>query len=158
MQSFKKTVFVALSLLMGVGCAHTTIPNTFVEDTKENRRVLEFVDQYRKAVEAQDLGALLSLASERYFDDMGTPQGDDDIDYNALKEGLVRLRKDVQEVRYQISYRGVTYVGDHALVDILYTGWFKINTPDGTQWKRRLEPHRLVVAEEKNKYKILSGM
>jgi hypothetical protein len=158
MKSLKKTSLLALSLLVAAGCAHTNIPNTFVEDTKENRRVLEFVDQYRKAVESQNIGELLSLASERYFDDMGTPQGNDDIDYQALKEGLVRLRKEVQEVRYQISYRGVTYVRDHALVDVLYTGWFKLTTAEGPQWRRRLEPHRLVVAEENGKYKILSGM
>jgi hypothetical protein len=158
MKSLNNLFFSALSLLIGAGCAHTTIPNTFVEDTKENRRVLEFIDQYRKAVEAQNMGELLSLTSERYYDDMGTPQGDDDIDYKVLKEGLARLRKEVQEVRYQISYRGVTHAGDHVLVDVLYTGWFKINTTEGPQWRRRLEPHRLVVAEENGKYKILSGM
>jgi hypothetical protein len=158
MKRLKYFILLALYLFVGAGCAHSTIPNTFVEDTKDNRRVLEFVDQYRKAVEARDIGALMSLASERYYDDMGTPQGSDDIDYKALKDGLVRLRQEVQEVRYQISYRGVNYSGDHTLVDVLYTGWFKINTPEGIQWRRRLEPHRLVLADEGGKYKILSGM
>jgi hypothetical protein len=158
MKSLNNFYLLALCLVIGTGCAHTNIPDTFVEDTGENRRILEFVDQYRKAVESRNIGALVSLASERYYDDMGTPQGEDDIDYNALKEGLVRLRKEVEEVRYQISYRGVSYSRDHVLVDVLYSGWFKINTAEGTQWRRRLEPHRLVVVEEKGKYKILSGM
>jgi hypothetical protein len=44
------------------------------------------------------------------------------------------------------------------LVDLLYTGWFKVNTPDGPQWRRRLEPHRIVVAREDGNLRILSGM
>ena len=149
---------LALSLFFEAGCAHSNIPNTYVEDTKENRKVLEFVDQYRKAVESRNMGLLLSLASENYFDDMGTPQGDDDVDYKALKEGLVRLRNEIQDVRYQISYRGVSYLSGHVQVDVLYSGWFRLNTPDGPQWRRRLEPHRLVLVKENDQYKILSGM
>ena len=44
------------------------------------------------------------------------------------------------------------------LVDIVYTGWFKVQTNDGPQWRRRLEPHRLVLQREKESYSILSGM
>jgi hypothetical protein len=140
------------------GCVHATIPNTYVEDTEENRETLSFVDKYRRAVETRDMGLLLSLASQGYFDDMGTPAGDDDIDYEALKAGLVRLREQVLAARYQISYRNVTYLNDRVLVDILYTGWFRVDTPDGPRWNRRLEPHRLVLVREDGSYKILSGM
>ncbi len=150
--------FACLVLSLLAGCAHSTIPNTHVEDTRENREVLEFVEKYRKAVETRDMGMLLALASQDYFDDMGTPRGEDDIDYEALREGLVRLREEVMAARYQISYRSVTYVDNRALVDVLYTGWFRVNTPEGPQWRRRLEPHRLVVRRESDGYKILSGM
>jgi hypothetical protein len=158
MKTLNFCIFTAFCLLFGAGCAHKNIPNTYVPDTRENREVLEFVEQYRKAVESQNTAALLALASERYFDDSGTPQGEDDIDYKALKQGLQRILKEVQEARYQISYRGVNYSGNHALVDVLYTGWFKVNTSDGPQWRRKLQPHRLVLAEENGRYKILSGM
>ena len=147
-----------LGLALSSGCSQSNIPNTFVEDTKENREVLEFVEKYRRAVEARDMGMLLALASQNYFDDMGTPKGDDDIDYQSLREGLVRLREEVTAARYQISYRGVSYVLDRVLVDVLYTGWFRVNTAEGQQWRRRLEPHRLVLIREGGGYKILSGM
>jgi hypothetical protein len=140
------------------GCGREVIPNTYVEDTKENREILEYVDSYRKAVESRDMGSLLALASLDYYDDMGTPRGDDDIDYDTLKEGLVRLRNDILDARYQISYRGVSYVGNRILVDVLYTGWFRVETPEGPQWRRRLEPHRLVLVREDDDLKIVSGM
>jgi hypothetical protein len=141
------------------GCGSTQIPNTRVEDTEENREVLEFVEQYRKAVEARDSITLLKMASEYYFDDMGTSSGDDDIDYDGLKDGLTRLRNEIMAARYQISYRGLTSLSDERLmVDLLYTGWFKLQTPDGPQWRRRLEPHRLVLTREDKALKIVSGM
>ena len=147
---------VVLALL---GCAHKPIPNTRVEDTTENREVVDFVEQYRKAVESRDGATLLRLSSKNYFDDMGTPQGDDDMDYDSLRAGLARLQKELIDARYQISYRGVTYTpSQRVLVDVLYTGWFKVETPDGPQWRRRLEPHRIVLAREDGNYKIVSGM
>lgn len=140
-------------------CATQNIPNTRVEDTEQNREVVDFVEQYRKAVEKRDHIKLLHLASKDYFDDMGTPKGDDDIDYDSLAVALKRMHDEVLDARYQISYRGVTYTeNDRVLVDLLYTGWFKVETTDGTQWRRRLQPHRLVLGRESGDYRILSGM
>lgn len=135
------------------------IPNTRVQDTRENREVVDFVEKYRLALEGRNGPALLALASQNYFDDMGTPSGADDIDYEGLKEALGRLREEVLGTRYQISYRAVTYdVDQRVLVDMLYTGWFRVNSNEGPVWKRRLEPHRIVLAREDGHYRILSGM
>lgn len=145
--------------LFCVACEPALIPNTRVEDTEENREVLGFVEKYRQAVEQRNVGVLLSLASQNYFDDMGTPAGEDDIDYDGLKAGVTRIHEEVLGTRYQISYRAVTYAADQRiLVDMLYTGWFRVTTPDGPQWKRHLEPHRLVIALEDHRMKIVSGM
>jgi hypothetical protein len=150
---------VGLAAIAAGGCATKNIPNTRVEDTEENQEIVDFMENYRKAVENRDTGGLLAMTSDMYFDDMGTPAGDDDVDYDALKLGLGRLRSEVLAARYQISYRGVTYIAnDHVLVDVLYTGWFKVNTLDGPQWRRRLEPHRVVLARQDSKLKIISGM
>jgi hypothetical protein len=149
----------SLACLWLCACEAALIPNTRVADTSENREVVEFVERYRQAVEARNVAALLSMASLNYFDDMGTPAGDDDIDYDGLQVGLNRMREEVIGARYQISYRAVTYVPDaRVLVDLLYTGWFRVNTSDGPQWKRRLEPHRIVLAREDRGYRIMSGM
>lgn len=153
-----KMLIAAFVLVQLVGCATATIPNTRVEDTAENREVLDFLEQYRMAVEARDVGKLIRLASQSYFDDMGTPTGTDDIDYEGLREGLSGFPEEVLAARYQISYRDVTYLDDRVLVDVRYTAWFRVNTAEGPQWERRLEPHRLVLAREDGQYRIVSGM
>ena len=152
-------VVLAFLAILLAACEPTLIPNTRVEDTGENREVVDFIERYRQAVESRNVPALLSMASLNYFDDMGTPGGDDDIDFEGLEVGLNRMREEVIGARYQISYRAVTYVPDQrVLVDLLYTGWFRVNTAEGPQWKRRLEPHRIVLAREDRGYKIMSGM
>jgi hypothetical protein len=157
MRSFLLLIFgLAGSML---GCATKHIPNTYVEDTQENREVIDFLEKYRKAVEDRDTGALLAMTSKGYFDDMGTPTGEDDVDYDGLAAGLERLRGEVLSARYQISYRGLTYITDNrVLVDLVYTGWFKVETPKGPEWRRRLEPHRIVLAREDSRLKIVSGL
>lgn len=150
---------LVLLLTLGFGCTKETIPNTFIEDTRGNREVVDFVETYRLAVEGRNVAGLLKMASKDYFDDMGTPSGDDDVDYETLKAGLASMRQEVLAARYQISYRGLTYASnERVLVDVLYTGWFRVQTPDGPSWRRRLEPHRLVLRRNADSFEILSGM
>lgn len=156
-------ILKAVLWMLGLGalsaCEPALIPNTRIEDTGDNREVVEFVEKYRLAIESRNANALLALASQDYFDDMGTPAGNDDIDYDGLKQGLGRLREEVLGARYQISYRAVTFdTQSRVLVDMLYTGWFRINTSEGPVWKRRLEPHRIVLAREDGHLRIVSGM
>lgn len=156
-----RTLVMCLGLLsLGLGCEPKNIPNTRVEDTAANREIVDFVEKYRHAVEDRDTSGLLGMASKFYYDDMGTPAGEDDVDFDSLKAGLDRLRNEVLATRYQISYRGLSYVSnERMLVDLMYTGWFKVNSADGSpQWKRRLEPHRIVVAREDGRLRIISGM
>ena len=47
------TTLLALGSVSVGGCAAAMIPNTSVEDTSDNRQVVEFVEDYRRAVEAE---------------------------------------------------------------------------------------------------------
>lgn len=135
-----------LALPLLGGCATTTIPNTTVADTAENREILGFMEEYRHAVEARDVGKILSMASPRYLDDNGTPGGDDDIDYDGLRDKLTRWAESVPDVRYEIRYRHVTRRGSRVLVDYRYTASYRLTNPDGEDhWSRRLSDNRIVL-------------
>lgn len=153
----------SLALLLPVlgGCARDVIPNTDVEDTAENREVIEFVEDYRRAVEERDVSGMLALASPRYYDDNGTPTGGDDLDFDGLRDQLAEWQQAVVDVRYEIRYRRVTFVenSDRVLVDYTYTGSFRVETPEGERWARRLADNRLVLRQdEEGAFQILSGM
>lgn len=151
---------MALLGLLAAGCQDKMIPNTDVVDTAENRRVVEFVERYRKAVENRDIGTLARLASPKYYDDNGTPKGDDDVDFDRLKAQLRAWRQYVADVRYEIRYRNVRYEGDKVLVDFTYTGSFKVTTPSGPRWARRLADNRLTLTRDRPKesFLVVSGM
>jgi hypothetical protein len=148
------------AILVASACAHPVIPNTAIADKAENREVIAVLEQYRSAVEKRDAGKLSALSSFRYFDDMGTMGGSDDMDYNGLEQGLARVHEEVLDARYNISYRRITFAGDRVWVEVLYSGWFKVKAgEDGKPvWKRRLQSHRIALARENGRYRIVSGI
>ena len=150
----------ALSLLACIACTHDVIPNTDVKDTPETREVVSFVEKYRQAVVARDVQRLVALAAADYYDDMGTPQGDDDVDLEGLRERLKRtFGPELLAVHYDIRYRDVTFLPTKVLVDYTYIGRFRLNTPEGSRWERRLADNRMVLSRKgSGAYSIASGM
>ena len=144
------------------GCAAAMIPNTSVEDTSDNRQVVEFVEDYRRAVEARDMSRLMAMASERYYDDAGTPVGTDDVDFDSLSERLALWAERLQDCRYEIRYRSVEFGDDQKIrVTYRYTGSFRILDAEGeARWERRVGDNELVLTydAETEEFHILSGM
>jgi hypothetical protein len=154
-------LLLTAGLLLGASaCTTKTIPNTDVEDTPEARDVVGFVEKYRSAVIGRDVGRLMALASEDYYDDMGTPQGEDDVDLEGLGERLkTTFGPDLISVHYDIRYRDVHFLPTKVLVDYTYIGRFRINGTEGARWERRLSDNRMVLAKtDKGGFAILSGM
>lgn len=159
----RRALFAAVlcvSSALGSGC-DKNIPNTTVKDTPENRAVITFMENYRNAVEARDIGALLAMAHPQYLDDNGTPSGDDDIDYRGLQEKLSLWRERVTDVRYEIKYRTITREMDRVLIAYRYSASFRIAYDEEDQrWSRRIGENRLVLLYDdiESRYYVLSGM
>lgn len=151
---------LSASLVAAAGC-EKTIPNTTVKDTPENRDVITFMENYRNAVEARDVGALLAMASPEYLDDNGTPSGEDDLDYRALQKKLSLWRDRVTDVRYEIKYRTITREMDRVMVAYRYSASFRVAyDKEDQRWSRRIGENRLVLRYDdiQNRYYVLSGM
>ncbi len=151
-------LWVLPAVLAVPGCGGAVIPNTDVPDSGENREVVDFVEQYRHAVEERSPSQILRLVSERYFDDNGTPTTEDDMDYDALREHFARWGDDVIDVRYEMRYRRVTFAPDRIFVDFTYTGSFKVRDVEGERWSRRLADNRIEIVREDDELRIISGL
>lgn len=178
---------LAALLLSTFGCATGRIPNTDVPDTSQNRDVIAFCERYRRAVETRDARVLLALASPRYFEDGGTPAGDDDYGYDGLQRLLETWSEEVRQVRYEIRYRRVTIDPQDANrvhVDFTYTGSYtlhdRVGAPDPRDrgpslaidpvrgsstsnreeeaWYRRVADNRLELERSGNDWRIVAGM
>jgi hypothetical protein len=146
------------------GCSSSYIPNTDVEDTEDNRKIIVFCETYRHAVENKDVTTLLGLAAEDYYEDGGNIDPQDDIDYAGLKEYLTARYKDVGfadagGIRHEIRYRRVSEDENVVFVDYTFSGSFRVLRPDGSEkWEHRLEENRLELVPAGESYKIRSGM
>ncbi len=163
---------LALSCVLAsgvVGCAEHYIPNTDVEDTDENRGVIEFCERYRKAVERKDAAALLKLVSPDYYEDGGNPDASDDMDYAQFKkfltgesadeDGELPSFQDATSIRHEIRYRRVVREKERVFVDYTFSASFRIPTSHGDQWKRKVDDNRLELVEDKDgEYRIIGGM
>lgn len=150
-----------LALTVGplvLGCQGELIPNTDVPDTVENREAIEFVERYRHAVEARNVGEVLSLVSDRFYDDNGTITTIDDRDYDRLRMQLSAFAERLLDIRYEMRYRRVTHRPDRIYVDYTYTSSFKIATPGGDRWETRLRDNRIELVREEAGLRIVSGI
>lgn len=155
-----KTVAAAWVLCLAVGCGHQEfLPGTTVPATPENRAILETVDQYRERLVQRNVEGLLLLASERYFEDGGTPRADDDYGYEGLREVLAKRLARLKSIRYDIQYEGVQVVGKRAEVYAFVDGSFELVGETENRYRRKQDRHRFVLERSgDDKWKFLAGM
>src|SRR5262249_32946072 len=149
-----------LGLLVLVGCATRYIPNTDVEDSDDNRKIITFCEKYRHAVEDRNVQVLLDLASPAYYEDGGNVDASDDMDYDGLRDYLEGKFKDTRAIRYEIRYRKVGH-GQAAriYVDYTYSASYKIPGSEGNEeWRHTVADNRLELIEQGKEYKIVAGM
>lgn len=157
--SYAKVGALLVTGAVSIGCSHQYIPNTEVDDTSQNRSVIDYCESYRHAVEQRNIGRLLKMAHPSYYEDGGNVDASDDLDYAGLKTYLEGPFSQTLAIRYEIHYRNVS-IGrkDTILVDYTYSASYKVPTPHGDLWRRRVADNRLELVKEGESYRILSGM
>ena len=160
-----RTILLALALPVGLGalvaCSNTFIPNTDVEDSSPNRKVIAFCEEYRHAMEDRNVAKLVAMASPRYHDDHGTPKGDDDTDYETLPVELKDKLLKTTSIRYEIRYQKVIFTeNNHVLVNFRYSASFRTPTKenDRGEWHHKVDDNQLDLVPDGEGYKILAGM
>lgn len=141
-----------------LGCTTHYIPNTDVEDTGDNRKIVAFCEKYRLAVERKDIGTLVSLASPDYFEDGGNVDATDDENLDGLRDYLTTKFNGASAIRYEIRYRRVTKAKKYIYVDYTFTASYRIPTARGDEWRRNVEDNRLELEPYNEEYRIRAGM
>jgi hypothetical protein len=147
--------------LLVLGCHTQFIPNTDVEDTPDNRALIEFCERYRKAVELRDIPYLMRIAHANYYEDGGNVDSSDDLDRAGLEKYLNERFTQAKSVRYEVRYRRVGKGrNDSVYVDYTYSASYQIPSTKGDLWRRTVADNRLELVKEKDKdtFLVLSGM
>lgn len=153
-----------LSLLpllpLGGACSSVAqIPGTTVADTKQNRGIVELLEQYKMRLQERNVEGLMLLASDKYREDSGTPAADDDYGYQELQQRLARTLARVKSVRYEIKYRNIRFENELAHVEVYITGAFELASESGDRYRRVSDYHRFVLEPAPHdKWKFVAGM
>jgi hypothetical protein len=151
---------LALGLVASAGCAHEDyFPGTTILRSEQNRKIVETVEEYRKRLLERNVEGLLVLASDKYFEDSGTPRSDDDYGYDGLRSVLQTQLKRVKSMRYEIEYRTIKVTGRRAEVEVFLDGSFELAADAGDRYRRVNDYHRFVLEQVgDDEWKFLSGM
>ncbi len=141
------------------GCNHDYIPNTDVDNTEDNRKIVGFCEKYRRAVETKDIARLLMLAHREYYEDGGNIDASDDIDFAGLKDYLTTKFDDTESIRYEIRYRRVTVDDERVFVDFTFSASYRIPTDSGSDvWQRKVSDNRIELVPHNDEFLIIAGM
>lgn len=148
------------AVVLGTGCSKAYIPNTDVEDTSQNRFVVEFCEGYRHALEDRNAAQILKIMSPGYFEDGGNTKNEDDADYDKIREFVTGDFLKTAGIRYEIRYRRITFTEtNHVLVDYTYAAAWKLpglNKSD--EWHHKVADNRLDLVRDGETFKIVGGM
>lgn len=149
----------ALIVLCGA-CAHSKIPTTNIDDTPENREILDLVGAYHRAVEGRDADAVLAMVSKRFYEDNGNTDRSDDYDYQQLAESLPKDFERTKTMQLEIRVDDIEIDDEEetAHAFIFYTVRGNAEFPTGTKWKTTTDRARITFTREDKTWKIISGL
>jgi ketosteroid isomerase-like protein len=146
-----------LAALSAAACARN-IPNTEIQDTPDNRAIIAVVDSYRKAFDSRNVEAVMALVSPNYYDDAGTIDASDDIDYRMLPQVLKDTFSRINQVRLEFGITDIIVNGDRAQADCFYDAKYRVLTPRSDIAKRDTDIQRILLQRQGTEWKIISGL
>jgi len=157
-----RLLILAAAMLLVGACGTPKIKNTEIDDTPQNRAILDLIEQYRAAYEARDAPAIIALASQQYMETGGTAGTEDDYDYDSLKaklegEDFTRVLK----ARLAISIKAVRVEGERAFAEMRIETRYQTHSLEEAkdpEWHMHADDNRMTFVQEDGKWKILSGM
>jgi hypothetical protein len=149
---------LSAAALLLAACATHRIPGTEIDDTEDNRAVMAVVQAYSDALQRRDAAAILALASPEYFDNAGTADPGDDLDFARLEQTLPADLGRLESLRVEIQVRKVQVDKATAVVELWSDGWYRIQTAQGVVPRRDQDLHRMHLVKRDGAWKIVSGL
>jgi hypothetical protein len=106
----RQLLVVSCALTLVSACAPRRIPGTEIDDTDDTRAILGVMEKYRTAVERKDAQQIITLVSDSFKDDLGTPAPDDDLDFARLRERLPGILSQVDDPHLEMTVRKIEII------------------------------------------------
>ena len=157
-----KPLFLFVFLIMAVGCKPRVLPSTNLKDNGENRALVQFMLQYKGAIERRDADGIMNLVAKDYFEDNGNMAQEDDYGYEGLHAKLVSRFEHIKAVRLDLYIQHANEIEEKVFVDYRYQQRSLITLPAGESWVSHTDINRLTLRKKGDSYKdgfeVLSGL
>lgn len=155
-------VIVIGLLLASSACKPRLIPNSSVPDTKENRTVAAFMEDYKNAIVSRSVPDIMLLVSPDYLETSGTTDPADDYNYAQLQEKLDKTYSHVKEITLRLHIQNIARQEGKIMVFYFYNQHSLVELPAGEQWMALNDVNRLVLKMKGKKasdgLEIISGL
>ena len=152
-------------LAVGGGCKPDMIPGTTVEDSEENRKVLEFLTRYQQAMQNHNADDVVKLCAADYFEDNGNADPTDDYNVDGLRTKLTEHFKMTKELTLEVYVQSVERGGpgkeDVVAVAYRYNTRALIAFPAGEKWLTATEVNKIKlrqISDDEAGFRITSGL
>lgn len=154
---------IAHALTLGLAvlssaCAHSTIPGTEIEDTEENRAIIDVVEEYKNAVEAMDTDAILALVSPNFYENNGNIDESDDYDKKGLEQNLRANFGRTQRIQLILRIDDVGVEERSAFAELYYQIRAQNEYPSGTKWETGSDRTRITFERVDDRWMIVAGL
>lgn len=155
----RRTLLLLVAPALLIGCAHSKIRGTDIDDTADNHAIIDTIDAYRKAVEAKDVQGIAFLLDPSFKDDGGSTNPDDDLDYKSVSQKLTDRFAKLDNVRLDIDIRKIQIKDDLASCVYHYDTRFTILGANGAKLARSdSEIKEMALRRVDHAWKITSGI
>ncbi len=130
-----------------------------VDDTLQNREVIDVLLQYRDALVRKDFGSLKRIISTEYFDNGGsTNTTTDDYDTESTPALFEMLAKHTEGIKYKVILKSVEVKDNIAFVDYEFEYAYAYKVGGEITWDAGIDVNRLELTSEDGDWKIISGL
>lgn len=156
---FKTILVLSLAVSSGACVKAALIPGTQIPDEPQNRKVIESIESYRRAMEERDHSKLMGMVHKEYYEHSGTPTGADDYGYKGVLKVLAQRLKQVVALRYSMKYLRIHWPEKgQAEVEVYISASYQLKAEEGEQWHRMADYNKFVLLQEKDRWLFVRGM
>jgi ketosteroid isomerase-like protein len=146
------------ALAGSVACAHAKIPETQLDDTPENREVLDVMSAYQRAFEGRNADKILELISPTFYEDNGNTDVADDYDRGGLADSLRKEFERTKKVQLELRIDDIQVDDGQASAFVFYTLRAQNDFPAGEKWQTTTDRARVQLEKQDGRWLIRSGI
>ncbi len=156
----KRPLLALFTLLFAAAaCSPSLIPGTEIEDSDENREIIDVVAAYKKGLEERNVESIMRLVSPSYFENSGTPEPADDADYTDLQQKLTEWARQASRVRADIRLKAIQITGKTAKAQYFYEMNYQMpGVSEIPTWSRQADTAEFAFVREENVWRFVRGL